>query len=197
MLRRRSCQRQEHPVHISARLIFPVIAFAAVLGGCVSIDSRALREKPSSGSMHAIVGTYQNFASYRSKGEFVADENLSGALGLGRVEAGTVTLTRPTASQLKLEFKDGQSTKAVQTYVDGAGLVIRPEGRFEISVPVGCGGRDSPGFGCGTKTVTLFVNASGNLAAIDSGGGAGLLGVIPFAVYAKTLAIFPRLPAAE
>lgn len=143
-------------------------------------------------SANAIVGKYDNRPIYRSSGAFVASETLSRALGLIGVEADSVTLTRPTESQLRLEFKIGKSTAAMRTYTVGADLVIRPDGMFEISVPVGCGGRDSPGFGCGTSTVTLFVNPSGNLAAVESGGGAGVIGFIPFALYAKKLAVFPR-----
>lgn len=180
-------------MRISVRAIIPALAIATAISGCVSIAPHALSEKPRADSASTIAGYYANTAEYRSRGEFVASPTLSGALGLSLVKANTVIVTRPTGSQLRLEFMDGASTAAVRTYVAGAGLVIGGDGSFQLSVPQGCGGHDSPGFGCGTKAVTLFVNTAGDLAAIESGGGAGLLGIFPFAVYSKQLAFFPRI----
>lgn len=180
-------------MQILPRVLFTTIASALVLGGCVSVSPQALREKPRADSLRAIVGTFENSASYHSTAGLVATDTLSFELGMPLVRASTVKVTRPTGSQLKLEFKAGQSTEAEKTYVDGAGMTIGPQGTFEISVPVGCGGHDSPGFGCGNKTVTLFLNSTGDLAAVESGSAAGVLGIFPFAMYSKQLAIFARL----
>jgi hypothetical protein len=71
-------------------------------------------------------------------------------------------------------------------------LKINDEGKIELFTDSDCGGRDSPGFGCMSETVTLFINPEGDLVTVQSGGGAGVLGILPFGVYGKLVAIFPR-----
>jgi hypothetical protein len=169
--------------------------FAMAVSGCITIDPRSLHENVRADSAKSIVGTFDNSASYKSSGGlsgFVASDTLSFALGL-HLASSSFSITRPSKSELKIEFHNGDGSNFVKLYSTSTDLKIKPDGQFELSVPEGCGGHDSPGFGCGYKTVTLFINDSGDLASIESGGAAGMLGIIPFAMYVKKLAIFPRL----
>jgi hypothetical protein len=177
------------------RTIVLPLFFAAAVSGCITIDPRSLHESVRADSAKSIVGTFDNSASYKSSGGlsgFVASDTLTFALGL-HLASSSFSITRPSKSELKIEFHNGDGSNFVKLYSTSTDLKIKPDGRFELSVPEGCGGHDSPGFGCGYKTVTLFINESGDLASIESGGAAGVLGIIPFAMYVKKLAIFPRL----
>ena len=156
-------------------VLFPKLLLALcvslAIGGCVSVDPRALQEQARSDSATSIVGTFNNRACYRSRGVLAASDTLSFALGIHHIEPDSVTVSRPSASTLKFEFQNYDESKFAKIYDTAAGLIVKPNGQFDVPASVGCGGHHSPGFGCGTKTVTLFINASGDLAAIESGGG--------------------------
>jgi hypothetical protein len=177
------------------RTIVLALVFGVVVSGCITIDPRSLHENVRADSEKSIVGTFSNSASYKSSGGisgFVASDTLAFALGF-HLTASSFSITRPSKSELKIEFHNNDGSDFVKLYSTSIDLKINPNGQFDLSVPEGCGGHDSPGFGCGYKTVTLFINESGDLASIESGGAAGVLGIIPFAMYVKKLAIFPRL----
>ena len=166
--------------------------------GCVSVDSRAFKEVVAKEATAAVNAEFSNWASYRSKGEFLASDTLSGALGVHVEGANSVHVSRPTPETLALRFsKDGTDERAARTYRLNEGLSITQEGKFELTSKVACGGRDSPLIGCGSKTVTLFVNSEGDLVAVESGGGGGVIGVIPFAMYAKLVAVYSRRTSAK
>jgi hypothetical protein len=165
----------------------------ALFAGCVSVDPRAFREAVSKEATATVNAEFSNWASYRSKGEFQASDTLSGALGLYLEGANTVHVSRPTPDTLALRFsKDGREERASTTYRLKEGLAITQDGKFELTSKMACGDRDSPIIGCGSKTVTLFVNAEGDLVAVESGAGGGVIGVIPFAMYAKLVAVYSR-----
>lgn len=171
-----------------------VVSALIFLSACVSIDSRTWKEKPATDSASAIVGTFSNAAHFRSSGlELAASETLADAFGFQIAGMATVKVSRPTVSELELDFRKPDGPAFVARYVEGKDFTLTPDGRFVIPLRGGCGARDNPGFGCGSKTVTLFINTEGDLAALESGGGAGLLGVIPLVVYARHLVLFRRL----
>lgn len=166
-----------------------------LVAGCVSVDSRAFREVVAREVTAAVNTEFSNWASYRSKGEFLASDTLSGALGMHVEGANTVHVSRPTPETLTFRFsKDGTDERAVRTYRLNEGLAITREGKFELTSKTACGGRDSPVIGCGSRTVTLFVNTEGDLVAVESGGGGGVIGVVPFAMYTKLVAVYSRRP---
>jgi hypothetical protein len=128
-----------------------------LVAGCVSVDARALKEVVAREATATINAEFSNWASYRSKGEFLASDTLSGALGITIEEANTVHISRPTPETLAFRFsKDGIEERAARTYRINEGLSITQEGKLELTSKVECGGRDSPIIGCGSKTVTLF-----------------------------------------
>ena len=161
-------------------------ASLALLNGCVSVDPRALRETPDIVATKNLRAVYLNEADYQSKGEFMANATLAEALGIHQARLSAwAYVWRVSDQEVLVRFISQGVTIAERRYLAGDGLRILPDQRIELKKPGECGGRDSPGFGCSTGTVTLFVNGSGELVAIESGGGAGLIGVIPFALYAK------------
>ena len=161
-----------------------------VLSACVSVDSRAFKEVPAPGSNGNLRGAYWNVAFYRSKGELLGHETIAEAMHIPAAKADTAYIWRVSQELLVVRFTKDGVVVAERKYKFNEGFKVDNSGRIEIGNPTECGGHDSPGFGCGWGTVTIFENAAGELAAVQSGGGAGLLGVIPFAIYAKHLSLF-------
>jgi hypothetical protein len=158
------------------------------------MDRRAFTESARADSATAIVGTFDNYTAFFSNGELGVNNTLSKALGIEYAIPGRVEISRPSASASKLDFRNGAEDESlVKTYETGKGLSIGRDGKFVISLGAVCGGHDSPGFGCGNSSVTLFINDKGDLAAISSGSAAGVIGIFPIALYTRHLAIFPRL----
>lgn len=164
----------------------------ALLSGCVSVDSRALKEVPAAGSTGDIRAAYWNIASYRSQGQLSGHVTLADAMHIRAPKADTAYIWRVSPELLVVRFTSNGDIVAERKYKLNDGFRVDKAGRIEIGNPTECGGRDSPGFGCGWGTVTIFENASGELAAVQSGGGAGMLGVIPMGVYANHLSLFIR-----
>ena len=162
------------------------------LGACVSIDLRALNEAPASGANGDIRAAYWNKATYRSSGELVGHATIAEAMHIPAADADTAYIWRVSPDLLIVRFTKDGVTVAERKYKLNDGFRVDNAGRIEISNPTECGGRDSPGFGCGWGAVTVFENASGELAAVQSGGGAGVLGIFPIAIYAKHLSLFNR-----
>ncbi len=166
---------------------------ALPLTGCVSIDSRAIREEADREATKSLRAAFLNRADYRSKGELVAHETLAEALGLPARSAAWVYVWRISDSEVLVRFVTGSEVVHERRYRAGVDLSVGSDQRLELSKPTVCGGRDSPGFGCGGGSVSLFVNRNGELAAVESGGGAGVIGIFPIAIYAKHLATFTRV----
>ena len=162
------------------------------LSACVSIDSRAFKEAPAAGATGNIRAAYWNNATYRSSGELIGHATIAEAMHIPAASADTAYVWRASPDLLIVRFtKDGVFV-GERKYKLNDGFRVDNAGRIEISNPTECGGHDSPGFGCGWGTVTIFENASGQLAAVQSGGGAGVLGIFPIAIYAKHLSLFNR-----
>jgi len=162
------------------------------LSACVSIDSRALKEVPAAGATGDIRAAYWNNAFYRSRGELLGHETIADAIHISAANADTAYIWRESTDLLIVRFtKDGEVV-AERKYKLNDGFRVDSAGRIEISNPTECGGRDSPSFGCGWGTVTIFENAGGDLAVVQSSGGAGGLGIFPIAIYAKHLSLFNR-----
>jgi len=177
-----------------AILMWILITLQFGLTGCIAVDSRARDESISIEATANLSGRFYNFASYRSeRAGFMAVYKLSDFLqiypghGAHSVDVGFKN------SELTFQFVDdfGKPLNS-KTYRVGDGLGFTTDGKIELLTTSGCGGRDTPGFGCGSITKILFVNSQGQLVAVQSGGGAGLLGIFPFGVYAELISIFDR-----
>ncbi len=163
-----------------------------VISACVSIDSRVFKEAPESGATGDLRAAYWNKATYRSSGELIGKATIAEAMNIPAANADTAYLWRASPDLLIARFTKYGVIVAERTYKLNDGFRVDNAGRIAISNPTECGGHDSPGFGCGWGTVTIFENISGELAVVQSGGGAGVLGIFPIAIYAKHLSLFDR-----
>jgi hypothetical protein len=168
------------------------LLLVTALNACVSIDSRAFKEAPAPGATGDIRAAYWNKATYRTSGEFIGHSTIAEAMHIAAENADTAYIWRASPDLLIVRFTKDGGIVAEHKYKLNDGFRVDNEGRIEISNPTECGGHDSPGFGCGWGTVAIFENASGELAAVQSGGGAGVLGILPIAIYAKHLSLFNR-----
>jgi hypothetical protein len=175
------------------QLSLVLVFIATLMQGCVSVDTKASKEVIQKEATAKIDAKFSNRARYWSRGEFVASDNFSDALSVPAIQADRVNISINESKELIVYFTRDDLEIYKKTYALGTEYQINELGAIEIKVGEGgCGGRDSPGFGCGAaKTVTMFINATNDLAVIESGGGVGVIGIIPFALYSKQLAIYP------
>jgi hypothetical protein len=171
------------------------------LDACVSIDPRAYKQVPAASDPGNMRAAYWNHATYRSRGEFIGAETLADALQLnprsGASDADTVYVWRKTPELLSIRFVKDGTVVAERQYKLGEGFKVNDKGELELVIPTNCGGGEgSLGPGCAWHTVTLFVKADGMLAAIQSGGGAGVILVVPIGLYARHLSLFAPRPDA-
>ncbi len=183
---------QKRVRHFREHLLLAAIA-AVSAWGCVSVDSRALKAVSPANLNGPVHGIFINSASYRSRGELVGAATLAEALHIAGREAEYAEVSFEPGNSLTVRFfKEGKATLE-KTYKAGHALELRPDGSALVNLDTECGGRDSPGFGCGWGTVALFLDQDDNLNVVQSGGGAGVIGVIPVALYAKHLSVFRRV----
>ncbi|MGH7485987.1 MAG: hypothetical protein ACREMY_10370 [bacterium] len=160
---------------------------------CVSVDSRALRATPPANSNAIVQGIFINSASYRSRGELVGAATLAEALHIAGREAEYVQVSVESSNTLNVRlFKHGKPILE-KKYTSGSAFELHPDGSALINLDAECRGKDSPGFGCGWGTVRLFLDQDDNLNVVQSGAGAGVIGIIPIALYAKHLSVFRRV----
>jgi hypothetical protein len=168
-----------------------ICAMALALPSCVSIDSRASSEPIDKSATGSMSGEFSNHASYRSTGEFLARDNLADLLNVPARNAERVRIALDRTGTLSMTWLVGTEEKASRSYSRELGLIFAADGSIELpSKGSFVSGEGAAGYQ--SLNVRLFVNASGDLATIQSGGGGGLLGPIPMGIYAKHLAIFPR-----
>jgi hypothetical protein len=106
--------------------------------------------------------------------------------------ADTVFVSYRESEGLTIRFEANTKELLSKVYRHEEGLRITADGKIELPSSGGCGSGDGPGLGCLSRTVTLFINSDGDLAAVQSSRGGGLVTIIPFGVYSDLIAIFPR-----
>ncbi len=183
------------------RLIGSSITFCVILlsltYSCVSIDSRALEAQPVAGATGNIRAAFSNYASYyKSTGEFIGPATMADAFNVPAQKADTVYVWRISEKDLLIQFRQAGRPIIEQRYSLNDGFRIDDKGAIQIRIATECGGHDSPVIGCAWASVALFQDTNGDLNVIRSGGGAGMLAIIPMAVYGKHLSIFSRIAEA-
>jgi hypothetical protein len=169
---------------------FLLLLASLLAAGCVSVDRRSWSEQVDRLATESLSGAFVARAVYRSKGEFLASENLALALGIASSDADTVLISFNKQDGLLLQFLREANARLSRSFTPAQGVRLTEDGRIEVPLQADCGGRDSPGFGCYTKRITLHINSRGELVCVESGGAAGVLGVAPFALYAKLVSIY-------
>lgn len=172
-----------------------ILTLLLSLSGCVAIDSRAEKEPVDKEASQNISGKFQNSASYRSETMgFVGAASFTDLLDIYlEQKADSFLLSFTKTDGLTVEFNADEKKIYEKTFGPMDGFKFNANGKIELKSTGGCGGHDSPGFGCMSKTVTLFLNPDGDLVTVQSGGGAGVLGILPFGVYGKLVAVYSRL----
>lgn len=180
-----------------------VLAAILAIAGCVAVDSRVAQETPATNSLNSLNGRYENTPSYRSsKMGFVGPSDLGEVfsaplmgtdnrptIGNHNVDTVSLALTSDRALIVTLERAGTPVAKRIITVEDG----LHVSGDTLVLGQADCGGADTAQLGCAKKTTTIFVNSAGNLVIAESGGGAGFVTILPAAVYAKLMSIFPRV----
>lgn len=178
--------------HITRQIYCVLSLLVIVLTGCVSVDSRVWNETVDPEATATISTKFSNHATYRSTGEFLAVDNLAELLKIPATDADSVFVSLQKDGTLTLTFFKGETVSASKTYSTREGMSIDSEGRIKLPKDSAFVGGDGA-IGYQSKTVTLFINKQGDLATIQSGGGAGTVAiVVPIGIYARHLAIFPR-----
>jgi hypothetical protein len=164
-----------------------VILLITGLNGCVAVDSRAARESDhASGAL--LQGSFYCGAVYMShKSGLVGPSNLREVFN--DVPCDTVTISLIEGSALEISFEKDGATVNRRTIDHAAGFRVDKSNVVTIGTKT-CGGGE--GVGCYTTKSTFFMNADGDLVVIQSGVGAGLLTILPYAQYAKLMGIFPK-----
>jgi len=180
---------------MSFRLTCFVIA--ALLSGCASFhDQEISKIEASKKSLlleHGRTYYFSNVASYRTQeGVYEGKEELSHILG--EYTSGNIFLVKITAAsrdEFTIEFIN-ESSKVIQVrrFILGESFDIEGGGNIKIQSKSTCGSHDSPGVGCQWSSVKLFEDKDGNLVAIQSSGGAGLVGIVPVSVGADYVSVF-------
>ena len=166
------------------------------LMGCVAIDSRAWKEPIAMDAPQSITGRYSNKANYKSsKMGFTGSSHFSHLTGYHNNSLPDSFLLRVTDSnEITVEYFLESLKLGQQTFNNDRGLTIHRNYSIDLFSYSTCGGGgESLQLGCMSKTVKLFVNPEGNLVTVQSGGGAGLVTILPFAIYGKLVAIYPRI----
>lgn len=166
-------------------------ALSLVISACVSIDSRISREPIDMVATAHLSGSFLNTASYRSTGEFLAVNNLAELLNIPATQAEYVRITGDPSESVTLSWLSEGKELASREYSKEFGLMVARDGLIDLPSK---GNWSSGGGAVGyeRRSVRLFINANGDLAAVQSGGGGGFFGPFPIGIYAQHLAIFPR-----
>ena len=182
-------------VCLRLNVVAAIAATCLFLVGCVGIDSRAEQEPVDKEATRNITGRFLNFCGYCSEMPFGSGApSFAGLVGVpGAYSANSFSVSFTETGALTFEFEVGGRTVGGRTFQPQDGLHFNEEGKIELLHCRGCEIADIPAMGCGSQTVTVFLNPDGDLVAVETGGGAGLLIVVPFAAYGTTMSIFPRV----
>ena len=161
-----------------------------LLAGCVSVDPRASSEVVDREKTRAISGEFANAASYSSRGELVAVNNLATLFQVPSYDADRVRIVRDDAGLRLTWFQANREWETI-TFPSET-LRLASDGSIELPA------KDSRSAGGGggyarRSDVRLFVNAAGDLATIQSSSAVGIIGILPAGVIAHHIAIFPRV----
>jgi len=177
------------------------ILMAGVLSGCSLYSDRKISSTTASSNLLTRPASYYcNQAVYAtSEGVQKARTKLSHALNFSQSsKVSSVKVSKLSKDDFLIEYIAGdKGVVGSRAYTRGVDFQPDGDGVIEIKISSQCGSRDSPGIGCQWETLKVFEDTSENLVVIHSLGGAGLLGVIPVAVGAKYLSIFPRIKSLD
>lgn len=176
--------------HLSRALFLLWTLF--LLSGCISIDPRATAEKVDVEATSTLKGVFNNTSFYQSQQRYdFSKETLAEAIGLyGAKKATDVEIDLEEKKLLHIRFLLDGKELASKDYSVGTDFKLSDEGKIEFNSDHQGGLDPHGGVGYGASSMVLFINVSGDLVCINSGGGAGLLFLaLPFAAYQRHMTI--------
>ena len=145
-------------------------------------------------SAAAFSGVYGNKPVYRSeRAGFVGVPDFTSVVG---VRCGKVDSFRIRALEgrgVSVELMLAGNIVHEKTFLFDEGLVLTSEGILELPRTTEAGWFDTPVIGVASRRFSLFLNGNGDLVLVNSGGGAGLIGIVPMGVYGRLMSVFPRI----
>ena len=177
------------------RLIF--LLFAVMLStGCIMIDSRVSRVKPSAVRLTDFEGTFGNLADYRSESVtgLYNVEYLQEYLGVHSARRAIDVQFKVTGELISASVRQEDGTTEERTIIVGRNCRFEEGFLVFPSKADGSLGGDSPtlGFvGAGGSKWTL--DEAGNLVVVVHNASAGTVGIIPVGMAVRWMAAFPRV----
>jgi len=176
-----------------------LVALIACLGGCVSIDGRSLTEPIAKGSLERLAGEYRNKPTYISDSMFQGPGTFfQMVLPKDAVPASfTISYDEPKGLLIRYTI-EGIAGVVERSFVPGKDLRVGGDGALHLAVEMPCGGvgsGDNFYLDCASRSVSVFVNPSGDLVAVLTTKEVANLLLLPVAKYVKVVAIFPRVKA--
>lgn len=166
-----------------------VMFTAVVLSGCIAVDSEVSSQQAADGGLSLIEGRFSCDATYVSK-----EAGLLGPGQLGHVFDGpqcdAATLSLSNGGSLEVTFEKDGSVLESRNVTSKDGLSHDANSFF---LTLGACGIEELQMGCARHTFTIFANQDGDLVIIQSGGGGGIVTVLPAMVYGKLMGIFSRV----
>ncbi len=194
MLRNR-CTSSGGIMHVKHGVVFLRAILCSILlfqAGCVTSDSHISEQLENKRGSYELNGTFVNSPVYQTESfGFIGTRDFGFALGV-YVDADIIRLSLTRGSSLYVALEKDEKKVFEKTYYKDDGLKFNNDGIVTLPSQRNGGSGDSPGIGYSSHQFNLFINKKGNLVLIQSGGGGGLVGVIPFAVYGSLMSIFPR-----
>lgn len=162
------------------------------LTSCITYDSAIDKQLENRRTTTALNGEFENKPIYQTRSSgFIGTSDFGFAIGVYK-EADLIRLTfvEDAGLTVTLERYNGIVFEKAYLFVDG--LKTDKEGALCFPDRQSAGSHDSPGIGYSKHKFCIFINEENNLVLVQSGGGGGLAGVIPFAVVGNLMSIFPR-----
>jgi hypothetical protein len=160
-----------------------------LLAGCISTDSRMLKEVIDEGATRNITGDFSNQATYRTAGN--PNVNLAEVFGSSTRYADKVRIALESEGVLKMTWYIKEEEKSSLLFLPEVRYTFNPKGEIEFLSKGRWFGKEG-GYGYGKSGFCIFINVAGDLVLVESGGGLGVYGPIPIAAYGQFMAIFPR-----
>ena len=160
----------------------------------MAVDSRVDKEEVKLvDSVDAFCGVYRNKPICLSeRAGFVGVSDFATVVGAHYAKADPFRIRGLKAKGLTVELMRDGNIIYEKALLSNGGLVLTGEAILRLPKGTESGPHDSPVIGVASRQLTIFLNSDGNLVAVNSGGGAGLVGILPLALYGKLMSIFPR-----
>ena len=167
----------------------------SVCNGCVSVinDSTIGSYEPAKVRLRDYAGTYMDEAVYSTPANMmglIGDTTLGGLL-MGRKFGGDVNIRVTKAREIVVTCDVGDHDYGPIHYTEGEdfefvdhSIVFSPNRDF--------GTADAPAIGYASSKMRWLIDKEGRLVTIKGAGGAGMVTVVPMAVWGKTVAVFER-----